>query len=110
MANEDFHEVYVRGPVGDSYSYKTFKRDSIQCIDKNGTETFLVKKPSLEMRITEKNGKKTIFYFDRIQVIDDNIIGHQSRFAGSLTKTISIGSISLIEIQDGKKNFKYVEK
>jgi hypothetical protein len=65
--------------------------------------------PSIEIRFTENDNKRTIYYFDRVQVQDTLIIGDRSRFLG-LRKGISINNVKLIEVQDGHKNFKYVDK
>ena len=101
--------VYTRGPMGDIVSYKTYPIDSIKCVDNNNNLTELKNSPSLEIRFTEKNNKRTIFYFDQIYIQDSIIYGDGSRFI-QYKKSIPIDSIKLIEIQDGHKNFKYVDK
>lgn len=80
--------------------------DSIRCFDKNGNIIMLPKKASLEIRFTEANGKKTIFYFDTVYMQDSMVIGKQSRFVGA-SKSLSINNIKKIEIQDGGKKFNY---
>ena len=65
--------------------------------------------PSIEVRFTDKNNKRTIFYFDRIFLKDTLIVGDISRFLSGL-KTLSINNIKLIEVQDGHKNFKYINR
>jgi len=60
--------------------------------------------------VTEVNGKRTIFYFDRIFVTDSTLTGVRSRFISSINKKIRLKDIKKIEIQDGKKNFDYVSK
>jgi len=101
--------VYTRGPAGDIAEYLANPIDYIKCVDKNNIPFELKNSPSIEVRFTEKNNKRTIFYFDRIYLQDTLIFGHQSRFIG-LNKSISINNLWMIEVQDGHKNFKYVKK
>jgi len=102
--------VTVRGPVGERYIYLANPINEIECTDKNGNPSRLTNSPSIEMRVTHTNGKRTIFYFDRIFVTDSTLTGIQSRFISSINKTIKLKDIKKIEIQDGKKNFDYVSK
>jgi hypothetical protein len=102
--------VIVRGPVGEKYSYQANPIDIIECVDKQGNPIQLTNGPSIEMRVTNKNGKRTIFYFDRVFVTDSTLYGVQSRFMSSIRKSIKLRDIKRIEIQDGKKNFDYVIK
>jgi len=101
--------VYVKGPMGDIVSYKTYPIDHIKCVDKNNNPFDLKNSPSIEIRFTEKTNKRTIFYFDQIYVQDSIIIGDGSRFI-NYVHTIPIDNVKLIEVQDGHKNFKYVDK
>jgi len=101
--------VRTKGPAGDIAEYPANPIDQIKCVDKDGNETELQNSPSIETRITTTNGKRTIFYFDRIYVQNDTLIGFRSRFIG-LPKTIPLNEITKIEVQDGHKNFHYVEK
>jgi len=85
-------------------------RSDIQCVDKKGNPFQLTNSPSLETRITYgHNNKKTIFYFDRIYVNSNSVRGVQSRFIESIGKSIPLDSITKIEIQDGRKKFKYIK-
>ena len=104
-----FRTVYTQGPAGDIVEYPTTPIDYIKCVDKDNNPIELKNSPSIEIRFTEKNNKRTIFYFDRIFLQDTLIIGDRSRFLG-LSKGISINNVKMIEIQDGHKNFKYVDK
>ncbi|MCW3091775.1 MAG: hypothetical protein JWP81_2844 [Ferruginibacter sp.] len=83
--------------------------DYINCVDKNGNSFKLKVSPSLEIRFTDIDNQKTIFYFDRISVDEQFVSGVQSRFISSIKKKIPLNTIRKIEIQDGKKNFKYVK-
>mgnify|MGYP001769708569 CR=1 FL=1 len=101
--------VHTRGPVGDIVDYLANPIDYIKCVDKQNNPFELKNGPSIEIRFTESNNKKTIYYFDRVYLQDTIIVGDRSRFIG-LRKGISINNVKLIEVQDGHKNFNYVEK
>jgi hypothetical protein len=100
--------VSTRGPAGDVAEYPANPIEYIKCIDKEGNPFQLKNSPSIEMRITENDNNRTIFYFDRVLLQDSLLIGDRSRFI-YLPKAIPIDSVKLIEVQDGRKNFKYVE-
>jgi len=100
--------VKTRGPAGDVVEYLANPVDYIKCVDKSDMPYELKISPSIEIRFTEKNNKRTIFYFDRVFMQDTLIIGEMSRFV-RFRKGISINNVKLIEVQDGHKNFKYVE-
>jgi len=101
--------VYTKGPMGDVVSYKTYPIDYIKCVDKKNNPVELKNSPSLEIRFTDKNNKRTYFYFDQIYIQDSTVLGDGSRFI-NYQKQIPLKEIQLIEIQDGRKKFKYVEK
>lgn len=109
MDSTKLRTVYAKGPAGDIVEYRSAPIDYIKCVDKKNNPVELKNGPSIEVRFTEKNKRKTIFYFDRIFLQDTLIIGDRSRILG-LSKTISINNVELIEIQDGHKNYKYVDK
>jgi hypothetical protein len=102
--------VVVRGPVGERYTYLANPIMTIKCIDKQNNPAGLNNSPSIEMRVTNTDNKKTTFYFDRIFVNKTYLYGVQSRFISSITKTIPLKDITKIEVQDGKKNFKYIAR
>lgn len=101
--------VTMRGGLK-QYQYLANPIRTINCVDKNGNPFQLTNGPSIEMRVTESNGKRTIFYFDRVLVTDSTLYGAQSRFIASMKKTLQLKDIKKIEIQDGKKNFDYVSR
>ena len=101
--------VYTKGPMGDVVSYQTYPIDYIKCVDKNNNPVKLKNSPSIEIRFTDKNNKRTYFYFDQIYIQDSTVIGEGSRFI-DYQKQIPLKEIQLIEIQDGRKKFKYVDK
>ncbi len=101
--------VNTKGPMGDVVSYDTYPIEFIKCIDKKNNPVELKNSPSIEIRFTEKDKKRTIFYFDQIYIKDSMVIGDRSRFI-YYAKAIPIENIKQIEVQDGRKNFKYVDK
>lgn len=101
--------VNTRGPSGDVVEYLANPINYIKCVDKDNNPVELKNSPSIEIRFTEKNNKRTIYYFDRVHLQDTLILGDRSRFLG-LKKSISINNVKLIEVQDGHKKFKYVDK
>ncbi len=78
-------------------------------MDKKNNPVELKNSPSIEIRFTDKNDKRTVFYFDQIYIQDSTVIGDGSRFI-NYQKKIPLNEIKQIEVQDGRKNFKYVEK
>jgi len=101
-------DVVVRGPVGERYHYLANPLRTIYCADKKNNPKVLINSPSIEMRITNRENEKTIFYFDRIFVSETTLYGVQSRFIPSIAKRIPLNEIKKIEVQDGKKNFRYI--
>ena len=101
--------VYTKGPMGDVVSYETYPIDYIKCVDKNNNPFLLKNSPSIEIRFTNKNNKRTYFYFDQIYVQDSIVYGDGSRFI-NYQKQIPLKEIQKIEVQDGRKKFKYVDK
>ena len=100
--------VKTRGPAGDVAEYPANPIRQIQCVDKHGNRAVLTNSPSIETRITTADGKRTIFYFDRVYLENDTLYGQRSRFVG-LPKGIAVSEIVKVEVQDGGKNFRYVD-
>ena len=88
------------------FEYLANTMDTIYCLDKNNNVKKLKKKPSLEMKIILKDGKKSYFYADQVIIRDGIVCGERSMFL-NLSKCISIDEIEKIEIQDGHKYFNY---
>ena len=99
----------VAGPISTQYEYLANPIATILCEDKQGESHTLENSPSIEVRVTETNNKRAIFYFDRIMILNDQLVGVKSRFASFVDKKIDLDNIQLIEIQDGKKNFRYID-
>jgi hypothetical protein len=106
-------EVKVVGPYGERYVYFANPITTIWCMDSNGSSLHLTNSPSIEVRVTymyESKSKRAIFYFDRLNIVNNNLVGVQSRFISAIRKSIPLDKIVKIEIQDGRKNFHYVQK
>jgi hypothetical protein len=104
-----FRDVVVKGPFGETYKYKANPITVIKCVDKNNNAAELINSPSIEMRVTH-NSKKTILYFDRVYVSDSVLTGVASRFISSAIRKIPLNEISRIEVQDGKKKYRYLQQ
>jgi predicted RNA-binding protein YlqC (UPF0109 family) len=107
--SSNMHEVTTVGPLGNRETYKTYPIDIIHAVDKNGNLINIPNSPSIEVRITDTNNKKTIFYFDLIRFDGKNIIGRQSRIISSIKKTIPLMTVKTIEVQDGRKKYRYIK-
>lgn len=108
--NASLREVIVEDMLGKRVQYKTYPMDFVEVVNKNGNKTLLEVKPSLEMRITDSNNRKTVFYFDLIRYEGESISGTESRIRpSSFEKRIPIRAVKKIEIQNGRKKFKYVK-
>ena len=99
--------VVIRGVTTNSYPASPI--DTIDCVDDNNNPIKLANSPSIEIRFTEKNDDRTIFYFDTIYLQDSLIVGAKSRLIPTLRDAIPINNVKLIEVQDGKKDFHYVK-
>ena len=103
-------EVTTEGPAWNSYTYLANPIDTIHCVDGDNKPFILLNSPSIEIRFTENDDSRTIFYFDQVYVQDSLIVGVKSRFIPSFKGEIPINNVKLIEVQDGKKNFHYIKK
>jgi hypothetical protein len=105
-----YYHANVAGPSNEPYYYISNPVKQIKCVDKKGNPAILINSPSIEIRFTYgANNKHVVFYFDQIFVNDSLVIGVRSRFIPSLRKTITLNSITKIEIQDGHKKFTYTQ-
>lgn len=100
--------VTTQSPFGGRTTYSTYPIDVIKCQDKKGNAHELVNGPFIEMRVTDTNGRRTVFYFDKILVSDSMISGEKSRILG-ITANIHINSLKKIEVQNGGKKYSYVK-
>lgn len=99
--------VYVKGPIGGVAECLANPIEYIKCVDKDNNPFELKNSPSIEIRFTRNNNKKTIFYFDYVYLQDSMIIGSKSRFF-NMKRSIPLNDIKKIEVQNGHKKFKYV--
>jgi hypothetical protein len=113
MDSTKLKDVVVAGPnlMLARLHYKANPIEVIECTDKNGTPAQLNNGPSIEMRVTygHKN-KRSVFYFDRVLIVNNKLVGGQSRYVENLIKKIPLDSITKIEVQDGRKKFYYISK
>ncbi len=101
-------EVEINNPL--TYSNITYSSNNIkklEVLDKDGRKSYLENSPSIEMRVTHKNGKKYTLYFDTVILENDTLKGGRSRFVQGLTRAIPMDSIVKIQVQDGGKKFNY---
>lgn len=101
--------VTTKSPWRIKQTYKTSPIDSILCVDKNGNNFVLKNSPSLEIRFTDNENKRTVFYFDRITVHNDTVTGVQSRIISAIKSSVPLNKVKTIEIQDGGKKYSYVK-
>jgi hypothetical protein len=90
-----------------SNSYPAYPMDTIDGVDENNKPVRLANGPSIEIRFTDQNDDRTIFYFDTVYLQDSLIVGAKSRSLTSLRDTLPLRNVRLIEVQDGKKDFHY---
>ena len=109
VTDTTLRDVTVRGPLGETTTYQTYPIVWIECVDKKGKLVQLRNSLSIEIRFTDTTNKKTHFYFDRLRVTDSTVTGATSRILAPLRKTISLKAVTKIEVQDGKKRYRYVD-
>ena len=79
--------------------------------DKNGDSQFLENNPTIECRVFQRNGKKTTFYFDTMELKNDTLTGIRSFLSPERNNVfIPYDSIVRIEIQNNKKKFYFVDE
>jgi len=101
-------EVKINNPLTfGKIKYSSNNIDQLIVLDKNGNKMYLKNSPSIEIRVTHRNGKKHKLYFDTVILENNTLVGKRSRFAQGLKYEIPMDSIVKIEIQDGGKKFKY---
>lgn len=106
--SENMKDVEISNPLFyRNIKYYSNNIDRLVVLDKNGNTMSLDNSPSIEMKVTHRNGKKYILYFDTVILENDTLNGRRSRFAQGLTIEIPMDSIVKIEVQDGGKKFNY---
>jgi len=109
LDSSGLRRVVTINPLGGKTTYKTYPIDSILCFDKNGVNMKLKNGPSIEIRFTDKENKKTVFYFDLITVHNDTVTGSRSRIITSIKRSIPLSNVKTIEVQDGGKKYNYTK-
>lgn len=99
--------VYTTSSRGGNLQYEANTIGSIEVVDKKGKKLRLQNSPKLEMRVTKKDGKKHILFFDTVIVENDTLKGARSRIMQNLRREIALTDIEKIEIQDSGKVYKY---
>lgn len=109
MKSANMKEVRVNDPmfIGGTITYYANSLKGISVVDKKGNPFYLGNSPSIEMRITQRNGKRRIVYFDTVELRNDTLYGRGSKLLNIAYRKILFDSIVKIELQDGGKNFHY---
>lgn len=106
---ENLDSVTVASPTLAGYAeYLANRVDSILVLDKNGNSQYLQITPSIEMRVTDRFGKRHLMYFDTVVIENDTLTGGASRFLSKQKRDIAINDVVKIEVQDGGKSYRYV--
>jgi len=108
LKNAKMREVTINDPIlGGTITYSANSLRGISVIDKKGNPFYLGNSPSIEMRVTQKNGKRRIVYFDTVELRNDTLYGRGAKLLNVAYRKIPFDSIVKIEIQDGGKNYHY---
>ncbi|GAB4206841.1 MAG: hypothetical protein Fur0023_17100 [Bacteroidia bacterium] len=91
--------VIVAFPIILPFTVKGNSLKEIIVKDKNWNEVILPVTNRTSIRITEKNGKRTTFYFNTLIIKDSMITGKKDHFIGINIKPININNIQTIELQ-----------
>ncbi|PZR23200.1 MAG: hypothetical protein DI539_03680 [Flavobacterium psychrophilum] len=107
-ADPQIDDVKINDPLfhPSKINYSANRIKKIAVTDKQGLTSHLDNSPSIEMRITQKNGKRFVVYFDTVELRNDTLSGSRSRYLG-MPKKIPFDSIAKIELQDGGKDYHY---
>lgn len=106
--SNDLRDVAIENPIV-RFSKIKYKANSLKYLnvyDKKGSLSFMKNAPSVEMRITNKNGKRKTFYLDTVTLENDTLKGEKSRIL-RLKDKVPFNEIVKIEVQDSKKNYEY---
>jgi hypothetical protein len=84
--------------------FQAYNLEYLTVNDNKGESHKLFNSPSIEVRVTLKNGKRKYFYLDTVILEKDTLKGMYSKILG-LTNKVAFDDIIKIQVQDGKKNF-----
>ena len=101
-------DVKVNNPLlkFSSIKYQANSLRYLNVYNKDGIITFIPNSPSVEIRITRKDGKKKIFYLDTVTLENDTLKGEKSRIL-RIKDNVPFNDISKIEVQDSGKKYQY---
>jgi hypothetical protein len=102
---KELHVTHSATPFASS-QYTGNGITELTCYDKKGNKTTLPITPAVEMRITDTNGKKHLFYFDTVTLEDSVLAGKNSRIL-STKRRMNIGAMKKVEVQNGGKAYRY---
>ena len=105
---KNIKDVEVNDPINkfSSIKYKANSLKYLNVYDKNGTLKFVQNSPSVEIRVTLKDGTRKTFYLDTVTLENDTLKGEKSKILG-LENKVSFKEIVKIEVQDGGKKYQY---
>lgn len=102
--HDTMRDVRIRNPVGRVFVCRCNSFTTIEALDGHGASVRLPNKPSLEIRFTDTAGGRTTFYFSTLHLDGRYVTGYRSWILG-FPKTVDLGSVREITLQDGKKRF-----
>ncbi len=105
-AHQNELNVTHSSPMIPSQRYNGNGVKELICYDKHEKKTSLRITPAIEMRITDTNGHRHIFYFDTVNLEDSVLVGMNSRIL-STKRRLSIANMRKVEVQNGGKAYQY---
>ncbi len=108
FATIEYDESYSKSVLSGPIYYNGYVIKNIKVITKEGNLKVLDNDPALEMRVTLKNGKRKIIYFDSMKLEHDTLKGSKARFFSKLITKVPFSEVTKIEIQESGKKIKYV--
>jgi hypothetical protein len=102
------YDLSTSRSISGSIYYNGFQIKKINVIDKSGKTQTIDNVPSLEMRVTLNNGKRSHFYFDSMKLKNDTLTGNKARFLPWMTVKVPFSDVVKIEIQESGKKIEYM--
>lgn len=99
-----FINTEIKGFYGDVYTYLANPVDYIRCFDKHNKPINIENSSSVELKVLEKDNKKTIFYLDRVFVNDSLLYGFESRMQPK-RKVVNLNNVKKIQCSGGRGYF-----
>ncbi|WP_291086073.1 hypothetical protein [Flavobacterium sp. BFFFF1] len=105
---EGAKQAKINNPLlGGTISYQANALSVVNVMSKDGNLVTLANSPSLETRVTLRNGKKYTVYFDTLMLQNGILFGSGAKLFKIAEREIPFDSIVKVEIQDGGKNYTY---